>query len=186
METSTAGSVFISLQAPLYSLNVQFLCAKTQKEIEVTTVTPNRLRGILANLNLNQILIDSTLHLHTYVLLMYVTTEVAMYVAADAVFSRRKRRLKLQSAMSSVKYAVLCLETHAFHRQITLPSCATRSGHLRCPRTCRASSGEKSCNFSTFVRGTFLCYADVCHSRTGHYYNSISSQELQTVFIGGS
>lgn len=52
-------------------------------------VTPNRLRGILANLNLNQILFDSTLHLHTHVLLMYVTTEVAMYVAADAVFSRR-------------------------------------------------------------------------------------------------
>ena len=72
------------------------------------------------------------------------------------------------------------------HMKFTLPSCATRSGHLRCPRTYRASSGEKSCNFSTFVRGTFLCYADVCHSRTGHYYNSISSQELQTVFIGGS
>ena len=69
VETSTAGSVFISLQAPLYSLNVQFLCAKTQKEIEVAPVTPNRLRGILANLNLNQILFDSTLHLHTYVLL---------------------------------------------------------------------------------------------------------------------
>ena len=110
---------------------MQFLCAKTQKEIEVTPVTPNRLRGILANLNLNQILIDSTLHLHTHVLLMYVTTEVAMYVAADAVFSRRKRRLKLQSAMLSVKYAVLCPETHAFHRQITLPSCATRSGRRR-------------------------------------------------------
>lgn len=92
MEASTAGSVFISLQAPLYSLNVQFLCAKTQKEIEVTPVTPNRLRGILANLNLNQILFDSALHLHTYVLLMYVTTEVAMYITADTVFSRGKRR----------------------------------------------------------------------------------------------
>ena len=37
---------------------MQFLCAKAQKEIEVTTVTPNRLRGILANLNLNQILFE--------------------------------------------------------------------------------------------------------------------------------
>lgn len=63
-----------------------FLLHKRRKEIEVTPVTPSHPRGILANLNLNQILFDSTLHLHTHVLLMYVTTEVAMYIAADAVF----------------------------------------------------------------------------------------------------
>ena len=37
-----------------------------------------------------------------------------------------------------VKYALNMLN----RMQEDLPSCATRSGHLRCPRTCRASSGD--------------------------------------------
>ena len=38
-------------------------------EIEVRKYTPKTIRSYRCNLNLNQILFDSTLHLHTYVLL---------------------------------------------------------------------------------------------------------------------
>ena len=60
--------------------------AKTQKEIEVIAIALNRSWTILSNLNLNQILFDSLFNFHLdtlYFDMMYVTTEAAVYAAAE-------------------------------------------------------------------------------------------------------
>ena len=58
----------------------------------------------------------------------YIIIEALMYVVVPALFELwgNQKRQKTQ-------------EIQWF---FTLPSCATRSGRLRCPRTCRASSGD--------------------------------------------
>ena len=75
----------------LYLLDVRLLLTKAQKEIEAIPIPANGLRGILPNLNLNQIFSDSGADFHVISSFGMSQSKGNVYHSAIDVFRNREK-----------------------------------------------------------------------------------------------
>ena len=101
-----------------------------QKEIEVIPITPNRLRGLLPNLNLFQKFFACQRQFHTENLPMFVATGMILYVVVEQELRNNLQLLNSKNAKNNYISEIIATISR-------YPSCARRSARRRCPPACR-------------------------------------------------